>query len=231
MGYEALLSALPALPDEPEEDIPIQMDQFWWRVGMEGDPVLSDLVEAVLLMRGVVNILMAVEGKEPSHFATLSRAEVKEPEFYPEFAESFAPDADSLGKAADGLWERYFEHAFDVARECESKLFFDSLTWEVGLRNALVEKRSAAMNMDASKHLLLEDYSPSTDTYQPLLADIDFLKDSPDKIAHRVSRLRLEKLEELTPWASNSRDAVVCYALKLMVLKHASVLLSKERTE
>ena len=231
MGYEALLSALPALPDAPEDEIPIQLDQFWWRVDMEGDGELSKLVEAVLLMRGVVNILMAIEGKEPSYFATLGRAEVKEPEHYPEFAESFASGAESLGKGADGLWERYFEYAFDVAEECESRLLFDALTWEVGLRNALVEKRASAMNVDPSGYALLEDYSPSTDTYQPLLADIDFSKGSPEKIERRICRARLEELEDLTPWTSNSRDAVVCYALKLLVLKHASVLLAKERTE
>jgi len=231
MDFAALLSTLPALPDEVQEEVPIALDQLWWRVRMENDMPLRRLVEAVLLMRGVINIVMALEGKEASYFASLSRAEVQEPEFYPEFAETVPIEAGPSAAVTDRLWENYFRYALETAAMYGSPLLTAALRWEIGLRNALVKRRAAALDVDAKKLLVLEDEGMEIENYDPLLEEIGLVRAEPRDIARALGQLRLERLDELSPWATTDHEAIVSYALKLLVLKHASVFIAKESGE
>jgi len=231
MEFTALLSTLPALPDEVQENVPIALDQFWWRVRMESDVALRRLVEAVLLMRGAINIVMALEGKEASYFASLSRAEVRGPEFYPQFAETVPTEGGPSAAVADQLWENYFRYALDTAATYGSPLLAAALRWEIGLRNALVTRRASTLDVDAKEHLVLDDQGLSIEDYDPLLEKIDLARAAPPDIERALGQLRLEKLDELSPWASTGREAIVSYAIKLLVLKHASVFVTKESSE
>jgi len=231
MGYGALLSALPALPDEIQRELPIALDQFWWRVSLENDEPLKRLVEAVLLMRGVINIVMAREGKEPSYFASLSRAQVQEPAFYPDFAETVSTEGAVSERVTDELWIAYFEYALETAVRYGSPLLAAALRWEIGLRNVLVERRAANLDLDPAKYRLLEDEGLPLEDYAPLLEGLDLARSDPRRMEHTLGQLRLDYLEELRPWASTGREAIVDYALRLLVLKHASVFIAKESTE
>lgn len=231
MDFAALLSTLPALPDEVEEDVPIALDQFWWRVRMENDLPLRQLVEAVLLIRGVINIVMALEGKESTYFASLSRAEVHEPEFYPEFAETVPTESGPTAAVADRLWESYFQYALNTAATHGSPLLAAALRWEIGLRNAIVKRRAALLDVDASKYLLLEDEGVEIEYYEPMLENIDLVRADPQDISRALARLRLDMLDELSPWARTDHESIVSYALRLLVLKHASVFMAKESGE
>jgi len=228
MEFTALLSTLPALPDEVQEKVPIALDQFWWRVRMESDMPLRRLVEAVLLMRGAINIVMALEGKEASYFASLSRAEVRGPEFYPEFAETVPAESGPSAAVADQLWENYFRYALDTAATYGSTLLAAALRWEIGLRNAIVTRRASALDIDAKERLVLEDEGLSIENYDPLFEKIDLARAAPRDIERALGQVRLEKLDELSPWASTDREAIVSYAIKLLILKHASVFIAKE---
>lgn len=231
MNFAALLSTLPALPDAAQEDIPIALDQFWWRVRMENDVPLSKLVEAVLLMRGVINIVMALEGKEPTYFASLARAEIQEPEFYPEFAEPVSTEGAPSAAITDRLWESYFQYALDTAATYSSPLLDAALRWEIGLRNAVVKRRAAALDVDTNKYLLLVDEGRGVEDYEPMLETIDFFRADPRDISRDLAQLRLDTLDELSPWAATDHESIVSYALKLLVLKHASVFIAKESGE
>ncbi len=231
MDFAALVSTLPALPDEVEEDVPIALDQFWWRVCMENDLPLRQLVEAVLLMRGVINIVMALEGKESTYFASLSRAEVQEPEFYPEFAETVPTERGHSAAVADRLWESYFQYALDTAATYGSPLLAAALRWEIGLRNAVVKRRAAALDVDANKYLVLEDQGVEIENYEPVLENIDLLRADPRDISRALARVRLDMLDELSPWARTDHESIVSYALKLLVLKYTSVFIAKESGE
>ncbi len=228
MDYAALLSALPALPDQVQEDVPIALDQCWWRGSMENDEPLTRLVEAALLMRGVINIVMALEGKEPSYFASLSRAEVQEPAFYPEFAEQVPTEGAPSVQVTNQLWESYFQYALDTAATYGSPLLETGLRWEIGLRNALVERRAAALELDASKHTILEDQGLPVEDFGPVLEGLDLLRANPRDIERTLGQLRLEQLLERGPWASSDRETVIDYALRLLVLKHTSVFMAEE---
>ncbi|GAG40842.1 unnamed protein product, partial [marine sediment metagenome] len=169
MDCGALLSALPALPEDAGEELPVALDQFWWRAEMEGDPALKELVGAVLLMRGVVNILMALEGKEPSYFASLTRAKVQAPAFYPEFAQTVAIEGGPSAEVAKQLWERYFEYALGVAAEHRSDSLTGALRWEIGLRNALAARRAVTLGLDPNKCKVLEDHGVPVEGFDPTL--------------------------------------------------------------
>ena len=231
MDFAALLSTLPALPDEVQEDVPIALDQFWWRVGMENDVPLSQLVQAVMLMRGVINIVMATEGKEPTYFATLSWAEVQEPEFYPEFAETVSTQGGPSVAVTDRLWQNYFQYALDTAATYGSPLLDAALRWEIGLRNAVVKRRAATLDFEAKKYLLLEEEGVEIENYEPMLEKTDFVRSDPHDISRALAQLRLDMLDELSPWAGTGHESIVSYALKLLVLKHASVFIAKESGE
>jgi hypothetical protein len=231
MDFGALLSALPALPEDAGEELPITLDQFWWRASMEGDPALTELVGAVLMMRGVINILMALEGKEPSYFATLNRAEVQAPTFYPEFAQTVNVDGGASAEVADQLWERYFEYALGIADEYGCDLLSTALRWEIGFRNALAIRRASTLGLDAAKYTVVEDQGVPVEEFAPWLDGVNVAEDDPVAVERALAQLRLDRLNEVQPWASTAQDAVVEYALRLLVLKHSSVLVAKEHAE
>jgi len=226
MAFGALLSALPALPYEVEEDLPITLEQFWWRARMENDVALHRLVEAVLWLRGTTNLVMARDGREPVYFVPLSRAEVQEPPFYPEYAEE-----EVSAEAADTVWERYFRYALETAGKNGSPLLAAMLRWEIGLRNALVARRAAALNLDPNEFMVLEEEGAPVEGYDLLLDRIDLGRGNPRAIQRALGDLRLEWLDEEGPWAASNREAVVAYALRLLVLKDTSTFIAKERAE
>jgi len=231
MDFGALISALPVLPYKVQEELPITLEQFWWRVRMEHNIALSRLVEAVLWMHGAINVVMALEGKEPSYFAPLSRAEVQEPPFYPEHAEAVPVEGGAPAQVADQLWENYFRYALEMARKYGSPLLTNMLRWEIGLRNALVARRAAALNLDVKERVVLEDEGAPVEGYDELLDGIDLLKDEPRSIQRAVGELRLARLDAEQPWASSGPEAIVEYALRLLVLKDTSTFIAEGKAE
>jgi hypothetical protein len=116
----------------------------------------------------------------------------------------------------DALWEAYFHYAAQVAADAHSSFLADWVTWEVGLRNALVEARARELGLEPA------DYYVAPDLSDPI-ADYDAIArqwaQAPNPLAGQrlLDAARWAWLETNDRYFSFSDDELAAYAARLLL--------------
>lgn len=179
----------------------------------------SELVDAVLtgddLLQREAFLVGEMEEVEP---AVLTAAQVREQEPLPEFLIIDSQERDASTRLpSDRIWEAYFRHAAGIAEQRRCPLLTEWVSFEVGLRNALVRARAKALGLDAATYLVAEDLASRTDEFEAVVNEWSAASE-PLAGMKVLDRARWEWLLLHDQWYSFDVDELVAYAAKLMLV-------------
>ena len=151
--YYFLLTSLPGLPGLGEPP-PIGLPAFRQLIGQE--PAASRLVDALLLEGDLLLRESALAGQELSgEPAVLTAEQASGDEPLPEELRSAA--GRRAGVPADAMWDAYYRYVHEVGRSYPNGFMVSWVGFEVALRNAIVVRRAAALELEAEEYLVAED--------------------------------------------------------------------------
>jgi hypothetical protein len=135
----------------------------------------------------------------------------------PEFLAPPREEEASRPAPADDLWEAYFRHAAEVARQQNSTFLGEWVGFEVALRNALAEARAKRLELEAQPYLVARDLGAEGLDLGPVLAE--WSAAATPLAGHRaLLRGRWDWLAQHDAWFSFQDDELPAYAAKLMLL-------------
>jgi len=169
--------------------------------------LFDDLVQREAFLSG------ELEQVEPS---VLTGGQVRNEEPLPAF---LASEEASRRRAAvvDDLWERYFRHASQVAREHRSALLTAWVAHEVGLRNALAGERAKRLGLDSGDYLVASDLAGDEDFSETISQWASSA--SPLAGLRVLIRARWNWLADHDAWFTFADDELAAYALRLMLIR------------
>jgi len=179
------------------------------RVLLLGD----DLLQREAVLSGEVDT-------KQTDLAVLSPAQAMGDQPLPEFLIPEGPANETGGQsvlAVDLIWRRFFFHAAAMAQSLRSRFLADWVTYEVGLRNAMVRARAETLGLDAQPYLVAEELGNADTAFG---RELNEWKRAPHPLAglEAVEKIRWQWLTQQEPWYDFGDDEVVAYGAKLMVL-------------
>ncbi len=219
MKYYRLLTALPELPDTPARP-PASLSTIIPQLKedlSEGDWLLA---EAVLNWLDCQNLEAKIAGRDSfDERAPLQRESLDDRTEMPEFMGSFLEELDagaiSGSYPVDELWRRYHQYLVEVANQKGCGMLAEWATWDGGLRNALAQERSTQLGVELEGRLFedCEEASSFSDVVAALTEATD-----PQEREKLVDEFRLTKLNELAGTNPFSKEAVLSFLLRAVVL-------------
>lgn len=177
----------------------------------------SELVGVVVLADDLVQHEAYLQGErqEPDP-AVLTDAEVRGEAPLPEGLMAWAtPHPTQL--PPDVLWESYYRYALEVARRRSSAFLRGWVGWEVALRNALVEARARALELDPAGHYVAAELAADPPSLPGLVRDWETAPD-PASALESLFRGTWRWIERVRPFYTFEDDELVAYAAKLVLL-------------
>jgi len=157
--YYFLSSCLPPMPFSLGEKVSLQFEEICGLILRNVEPVDEPLVRCCLHVIDTANTEFYLQGHDiflPG--GSLTREEIEAKRHLPSFIRNFFEDKDKGFRRSygyDTLWERYYAYAYSLAEELSCRFLIDYLSWEIGLRNSLVELRSRARGEEAEDYQIL----------------------------------------------------------------------------
>lgn len=137
-------------------------------------------------------------------------------------ADSVAQQPESAGETqrkcpADQLWEAYFRHALQIAKQFQCGFLRDWARHELTLRNAMVSVRAKRLGLDEADYLVAVELA-ETDEHMPAL--ISDWENAPTPLAghQAMIRARWDWVAEHDHYFTFHNDELAAYALRLMLL-------------
>ena len=194
----------------------------------------AEVVQALLLSDDLLQRESVLAGEtEPEHAdpAVLSFAQPESETTLPDFLTSepeYGNGHLSGSIAADPIWRKYFLHTSEIAGLTHSHFLQAWVGFEVGLRNALVKGRAAALELDPEPYMVLQDLGDPEIVFTDILAEWSAAS-NPAEALEALDRARWKWLSENEPWYSFSDDEVAAYTAKLMILQRWQRIAGGER--
>jgi hypothetical protein len=208
-----MLPGLDQLGDAPPISGPELLDQ------LEPGSAPRKLARVLLLSDDLLQRDAALAGEvdEPKP-SVLTREQALGEAPLPEFLQSAAAgDATTAGPRVpgDALWEAYFRHAAEVARETRSTFLAEWVAWEVGLRNALVEARARELNIEPGEFMVAADLAATAD-YEDIVRD---WAQAPNPLAGQrvLDTARWEWMDMNDAYFSFGDDELAAYVARLIL--------------
>lgn len=149
--------------------------------------------------------------------AVLTPLQVRNEEPLPEFLIA-APSEIAIESTIDALWDAYYRYAAALADRMKSTFLSEWVSFEVGLRNALVEARAKALGLDAHAFMVAPDLGEDTGRFAAVLSEWAM---APDPLAglRVLDQVRWDWLWANDGWFTFGDDEVAAYGAKLMLLQ------------
>ncbi len=210
-----LLTALPTL-GELSSVPPISpaqlLEQF---ISSDGNRVLLEtlLLNDDLLQRQAF-LASEIVKVEP---AVLNVTQTQNEEPLPDYLEASSGEI-SGQSTVDVLWDTYYHYAANVATNQQSSFLQKWIEYEVGLKNALVEARAKALNLDSQEYIVAESLGIAKEDFSSLVSE--WLAAS-DPIAGLkiLDTARWQWIVENDDWFTFKDDELVAYGAKLMLIQ------------
>ncbi len=157
--YYFLASCLPPMPLSLGEKISLSFEDICGLILRNIESADEPLVRCCLHAVDTANVEFYLQGQDvflPG--GILSREEIEARKHLPLFMKIFFEERDKGVRGLygyDALWERYFAYAYSIAQELDCRFLTDYLSWEIGLRNALVELRARTQGKEAEDYQIL----------------------------------------------------------------------------
>jgi hypothetical protein len=228
MAFEYLFTSLPPLPGDPGGRATLEPSRLAALCAEEGGTA-ARLVHAIL-MRFDLKALERMEfGSDPSETAVFSVKELEERTDFPEWlAVALGSEAKGRAYAFDRVWDAYFRELERLAGQSGSNFLRRWVSWEVGLRNAIVELRASRAGVDSAAFLVdgISDEHPAI--YRPIMDSIvSFMDggfDSWRDMDNYVNTLMLQKARTIAPAYTFNTDELLSYATQFVILRGGSYL-------
>lgn len=117
----------------------------------------------------------------------------------------------------DVLWASYYRYATETARRRSSAFLRQWVGWDVALRNALVEARARALELDPSSHYVALELAADPAPLPGLIRDWETAPD-PATALESLFRGTWDWIERVRPFYTFEDDELVAYAAKLVLL-------------
>ncbi|MHC4440987.1 MAG: DUF2764 family protein [Planctomycetota bacterium] len=117
----------------------------------------------------------------------------------------------------DDLWDTYFRHAGDVARQHGSLFLAEWVGHEVALRNSLAAARARRLELDKSHYLIAVDLADNDQDFTALLSEWTAAP-TPLEGLRVLIKARWAWLAQHDAWFTFGDDELAAYAAKLMLL-------------
>ena len=210
-----LLSALPTL-GELGSWPPISMTALFEHVVDSGGN--SVLLEALCLSDDLLQRQALMSGEiEESNPIVLTPAQIRDEESLPEY---LIPDQVDIttNLASDVMWESYFRYVSFIASTYNSEFISKWVSYEVGLRNALVIARAKALALDPQEYVVADDIGQAYGDFSSLVNEWTA---APDPIAGLkvLDLARWQWLTENDAWFTFDDDELIAYGAKLMLIQ------------
>jgi len=133
-------------------------------------PAAREQAEAIFLADDLLQREAVLSGQldEPDP-AVLSDGQVRGEAPLPDTLATATPEGSGDRVLTDAIWEAYFRHAARVADRRGSRFLRAWVGFEVGLRNALVEARAKALQLDAALYAVATDLA-GEDEYDEIVS-------------------------------------------------------------
>ena len=222
-----LLSSLPSL--EPIGSIPpMSKSEFFAHVASSKGPV--NTVEMILLYDDLSQYEALSSKSNPAEeldFAVLNIENAESEPVLPAFllAENETENKENRRLAVDGIWNRYFRYAAQVAKSSNSGFLKAWVGFEVGLRNALAAARAQTLGLDPETYLVCPELTDTNIDYSTIISAWSAVH-NPLSATETLDKARWDWLEVNGNWYSCSNDEIEAYAAKLILLHHWRRILS-----
>lgn len=157
--YYFLASCLPPMPLSLGEKVALSFDDICGLILRNIEPADEPLVLCAFHAIDTANTEFYLLGQDIFlSGGSLTREEIESKKHLPSFIRNFFEERDKgtrRGYGYDMLWEAYYRHAYSVAEELSCRFLIDYLSWEIGLRNSLVELRTRARGEETEDYLIL----------------------------------------------------------------------------
>ena len=126
---------------------------------------------------------------------------------------------------ADAVWEAYYRHA--TATAGRGTLLAAWVAWQISLRNALVESRAKALDLEVEAYLVAPELGDADADFTALGNELAAAAD-PLAALQAVDRARWAWLGEHEAWFTFGDDELAVYAMRLMLMQRAQRLARAE---
>ena len=176
------------------------------------------LLEAVFLSDDLLQHQAFLSGeKQAVEPAVLTFPQVRNEEPLPEFLIA-APSEMVMESTIDALWDAYYRYVAALADRVRSPFLSQWVSFEVGLRNALVGARAKTLGLDAHSFMVATDLGEDAGRFAGALSEWAM---APDPLAglRVLDQARWDWLWANDEWFSFGDDEVAAYGAKLMLLQ------------
>ena len=211
-----LLTFLPGL-DSVETESPVSPEEFL--SSFDESSGLAGVVRTIFISDDLLqrDAFMSGEIKEVSPMV-LSPEACRDEQPLPDELLS-DPGASVRKIAADVVWEIYFTHAAETAEAAKNVFLRNWVGFEVFLRNALVEVRAEALELEPADYFIARDLEESN--LDPAAAIAEWktaVAENPLKAQMVLDRFRWEWLELNEKYFSFADDELAAYGAKLLLV-------------
>ena len=157
--YYFLASCLPPMPISLGEKVALPFEEICGLILRNVEPVDDPLVRCCLHAVDTANTEFFLLGQNiflPG--GGLTRDEIEAKKHLPLFLKKFFEEKDKgigRGYVYDVLWAEYYAYAYSLAEDLNCRFLIDYLSWEIGLRNSLVELRVRMLGEEAEDFQIL----------------------------------------------------------------------------
>jgi hypothetical protein len=209
-----LLSFLPALEGLGAQP-PMSPAAMLDRIDRESSA--RRLVEAILLSDDLLQreAVLAGELDEPAP-AVLSMPQLRDEAPLPDSLQTSSEPTRRV--ASDALWEQYFRLVARTAEQIGSRFLRQWVGYEVALRNALVEARARALNLEPTDYIVAGDLA---ETEVDLNAVVNEWAAAGDPMAGQrvLDQARWDWLATHEEYYSFGDDELAAYAARLLLMQ------------
>jgi hypothetical protein len=181
------------------------------------------VVRALLLSDDLLQREAALAGErepDPAELAvfTIQQANGEAP--LPDFLEPGQQDAGESSSPfimVDPIWDNYFHYVFGIARRCRTRFLKAWVGFEVGLRNALADARTKALELDPDPYMVARGLAARELPWEGILAEWSAAS-NPLEALEALDRARWAWVRENDSCYSFRDDEVAAYTVEVMIL-------------
>lgn len=208
--YYFLASSLPPMPVAIGEKLAKPFSEIGKFILRNIEPEDEPLVRCSLLAIDTANAEYFLKGQDVFlEGGIMTQEELEGKRHLPPFMKKVFDERDQgnrRGYGYDILWEGYYAYAYSLAEEMNCRFLIDYLSWEISLRNSLVELRAKAMGKDAEDYQVLSRVRAHD--FSGIISNIKAQK-NPLKTEMFLDEERLKRIHYCEGTDPFSRDAIL----------------------
>jgi hypothetical protein len=208
--YYFLASCLPSMPGTLGEKVPQPFEKICALILRNIEPADEPLVRCCLHAIDAANVEFYLQGQDVfMSGGILTREEIEAKKGLPLFLRSFLEERDKgihRGYSYDALWVAYYSYAYSLAEEFGCRFLIDYLSWEIGLRNSLVDMRARARGDEAEDYQIL--FNVGGHDFSGILSQLK-MQQNPLKVEQFLDEERLKRIYHCEGSDPFSRDVIL----------------------